>query len=166
MLAYIGFSSIMEFWSSSRLSFHSLSLKPKREIPSSLGMPLLLTTIVLLIMMVFVIIWEIFHERIYLNEVLLLLHLTFASGSWFRTIAPTFLEQVSKIVPKIIFFWSFASTLLQIKTFANSPLQEMKFFCCYGPGKWYIRSSLIHLHGFQRLFAAAIAHRNHFVCLY
>ena len=68
-LLYNDFASIGKLWSCCCLSFHWLPVKLKRG-PFFFAY---LMTILILIGTVFVIIWEMFHGRIYLNLVLLLL---------------------------------------------------------------------------------------------
>ena len=71
-----GFPSIGKFWSCCCLSFHWLSIKFTTGCLTSLHSLWLLV----LIGSIFVIIWEMFHERISLNLVLLLLLVNLVTG--------------------------------------------------------------------------------------
>ena len=73
-LLYNGFPSIGKFWSCGCLSSHWLSIKLKT------GCPVSWHRLIVLIAMVFIIIWVIFHERIFWNSVPLLLLVNFVSG--------------------------------------------------------------------------------------
>ena len=74
----IGCPSIVKFWSCCFLSFHWLSI----IFTTGCSVSLHSLTILVLIGMVSVIIWEMFHGRVSLRSVLLLLLVNFVS--WFR----------------------------------------------------------------------------------
>ena len=75
-LFYNGFPSIGKFWSSCFLIFHWLSIKLRRGCSGSLHSLWLFSWWMGVIM----IIWEMFHGRISLNLILLLLVVNFVSG--------------------------------------------------------------------------------------
>ena len=78
------------FWSYCFLSFHWLSSKYKTGCPVSSQ----LMTVLVLIGMVFVIIWEMFHGRISLNSVLLLLLANSVSGFRLEMMCMSFIVSI------------------------------------------------------------------------
>ena len=105
--------TLIVFLSQFPLTFHHIH----NEIPNFIA---LLMTILVLIGMVFVIIWEIFHGRISLNSVLLLLLVNFASGSRLELL---YISLIEGIGPSFTHLHGFQQLVLQ------PYFIEITFFC-------------------------------------